>query len=414
MPTNTFRGDAQAIAQLNTYTVGGTAGAGDTIRVKINDKYVNYTCDGTETVAQVVTALLTLLQASTIPEFQEETWAAHATDTTKFTAITNEAGRPFTTTVAVTGTITLSQAVTTASSGPNHYDDPTNWTLGAVPVNGDDVVIQGVATSILYGLSQTAVNLASLTIDASYTGQIGLARYNASGYYEYRETYLKTETPILYIGDGVGSGSSLIKINLMAGATAGATTVRVKQTGNQSDSSTPALILLGTHASNSLNIQKGTFGSCLYAGEVSTWATIKVGYDQTQQTDADLNLDAGCTLGTIDQGGGTIQAQSNITTLTNRSGTFTLRGTATVTTATIESGILNYQSSGTMTTLNLKTKGVADFRQDLRGRTITNINMYGTAEFYDPNKTTTRTNRINLIGCGIGNVTLDLGQDITV
>lgn len=414
MPTNAFRGDAQAIAQVNTFTVAGTAGAGDTLRVTINSKYVLHTLAGGETAAQVVTAFLTLLQASTIPEFTEETWAAHATDTSKFTATSNEAGRPFITSVSVTGTITLSQTTSTASSGPSHWDEPKNWTLGAIPVNGDDVVIQNTNVSILYGTDQSAVNLASLTIDASYSGNIGLARFNSAGYYEYRNTYLKIETPILNIGDGTGAGSSLIKINLMAGASAGATAVRVQQTGSQSDSSIPALLLLGTHASNTIAIQKGTLGSCLYAGETSTWSTVTVGYDQTQQTDANLNLDAGCTLGTINQGGGTVQAQSNLTTLTCRSGTFTMRGTATLGTATVENGTLYYQSSGTITNLTLKTKGVADFRQDLRSRTITNCTMYGQSEFYDPNKTTTRTNRIALTGCGVGDVTVDLGKDITI
>lgn len=414
MPTNTFRGDAQAIAQVEFFTIGGTAGAGDIARITINEKYVEFECVGGETTTQVAVALLALLQASQIGEFTEVTWSQDATVTNRIVGTAQEAGRPFVATNSETGTITVAQTTDVASSGPAHWDDPTNWTLGAVPVNGDDVFIQNSAQNISYGIDQSGVALASLIIDASYSGQIGLPVYNANGYYEYRETYLMIETPILTVGDGSGAGSPLTKINLLAGASAGATTCKVIQTGSQSDQSTPALIVIGTNASNVLDIQKGTFGSALYSGETATWNTVRVGYDQTQATDASLLFDSGCTLGTINQGGGIITAQSNVTTLTNRSGTFNMRGTGAITTATIENGNLNHQSSGTITTLNLKVKGVADFRQDLRARTLTNINMYASAEFYDPNKTTTRTNRITLIGCGISDVTIDIGKDVLV
>ncbi|MDE2100050.1 MAG: hypothetical protein KGL39_22540 [Patescibacteria group bacterium] len=58
-----------------------------------------------------------------------------------------------------TNLITLSTA--TFSSGPNHYNDPTNWSLGRVPNTLDAVLFDLGSSSCLYGLQQIAVVTAS-------------------------------------------------------------------------------------------------------------------------------------------------------------------------------------------------------------------------------------------------------------
>ena len=66
--------------------------------------------------------------------------------------------------------------------------------------------ITGTSTSILYGLSQSAVTLTLLQIDASFTGTIGNPNYNPSGYYEYRPTYLAIGATTTTIGENGGAG----------------------------------------------------------------------------------------------------------------------------------------------------------------------------------------------------------------
>lgn len=415
MPTNNFRGDAQEIAQVETYQVGGTVGAG-TVRITINLKYVEYEITGAEADADEVAAnFLVLLVASTIKEFTEVAWSIDdaALDTIIGTAA--EAGVPFVTSVSDTGTITFTKSSVTSSSGSRHWDDPTNWSLNAVPVDGDDVVIQNNATNILYGIDQTGIQLASLTIDASYTGSIGLPQKNAD-YYEYRTTYLTIESPIVKIGEGLGVGSGRIKLNLQSGAVVGASTVTIEKAGPPTDGNDlPSIIIKGTHASNTLTVRQGTFGSAIFAGETSVWSAVTVGYENTPGTDANLFFDTGVTLTTITMGGGVVTASSNVTTLVNNGGTFVLLGSGTLGTATIDvQGTVNYQSTGTITAMTLRDRSILDFRQNPKARTMTNCTMFATTEIHDPNKTVTRTNPIQLSGCGYDDVTLNLGNNVLV
>ena len=64
---------------------------------------------------------------------------------------------------ATTSLITIATA--TPSSGPNHYDDPTNWTLGHVPNTLEEVLFDLGSSDCLYGLNQIAVVTANASTD---------------------------------------------------------------------------------------------------------------------------------------------------------------------------------------------------------------------------------------------------------
>jgi hypothetical protein len=61
------------------------------------------------------------------------------------------------------GTQAIAVVETVRSSGPNHWDDPLNWTLDRIPGSGDSVVVEKTSVSMLYGLKQRA----EFTADAS-------------------------------------------------------------------------------------------------------------------------------------------------------------------------------------------------------------------------------------------------------
>jgi hypothetical protein len=52
------------------------------------------------------------------------------------------------------GTETLVIVEATRSRGPNHFDDPDNWTLGHVPETADDLIVERGSMDLLYGLRQ--------------------------------------------------------------------------------------------------------------------------------------------------------------------------------------------------------------------------------------------------------------------
>ena len=187
MATNLWRGDAAAAAQVDVITPASVA-AGNTFSIAINGKTVRYTT-AAGTVADVCTGLATQLAASTIAEFQEIAWTTDGAST--ITATANNPGVPFTqASSALGGSATLTTSHTVASAGPKDWSTAANWSTGSVPVSGDDVVFTNSANPFLYGLSQASVVLDSLTIDQSFTGTVGNPRNNASGYLEYRPTYL--------------------------------------------------------------------------------------------------------------------------------------------------------------------------------------------------------------------------------
>ena len=413
MATQRWRGDAAAVAQVNTITPASVT-VGNIFTVTINGKSVSFTATAA-TVANVTAGLSAACNASTYPEFTEITF----TDaTTKINATADTAGKPFTqTSSAAQGTgsagMSLTTATATASAGPNDWSTAANWSSGSVPVSTDDVFIQNSAVSIKYGLDQSAVTLASLTIDASFTGYVGLLRTNidnsAGSYIEYRDTYLKVSATTITIGRGTGTGSGLLRLNTGTAQTTG----QVLLTGTSVETDLPALCWIGTHASGAWTISKGTMGIAVQAGEVATVATLRVGYISNVSSDATVRCGSGTTLTTITKNGGSLTIASNSTTVTQDDGTLTVLG-GTVTTLNVNGGTVYYQGTGTLTTASVRSGGVLDFGTDIRARTVTNCYSYYGSSVKDPNKTVTWTNGIEVRGCALSNVSHNVGKDVKI
>src|SRR5262245_41819885 len=98
MATVRWRGDAPAVAQIQSWAFAGTWESSDLIRVTIGGKTKDFTA-GSTTTATVVANLVAAwnaLSGATWPEFAELT-ASQATTTFKLTSDT--AGKPFTVTI---------------------------------------------------------------------------------------------------------------------------------------------------------------------------------------------------------------------------------------------------------------------------------------------------------------------------
>jgi hypothetical protein len=166
MATVRFRGDAPAVAQVNTVTPASVT-SGNTFTCTINSKAITVTATAA-TVANVTGLMTTAINASDIAEFEEIT----ATDSTTHVTLTaNTAGKPFTqTSSSATGSgsagHSFTTSTTTSSSGPNHWGTAANWSGGAVPVNSDDVYIEKTDVDLLYDMNQSSVTLTSLNIAA--------------------------------------------------------------------------------------------------------------------------------------------------------------------------------------------------------------------------------------------------------
>ena len=384
MATVRWRGDAPTVAQVTTATPASIE-VGDIFTLTINGKSISYTAAAT-TVAHVVAGLVSAWNGSNIPKFSEVT----ASDTTTEATLTADtAGRPFTVTGSTTNggaadTQTLTVSTTTVSSRPNHWDTTANWTGGALPGAADDVYIDDSDVSIKYGLAQSAVNLSSLHLAASFTGELGLARTNTDGstdYAEFSDTFLAIGAATIDIGRGEGLGSG--RIQLDTGSVNAAVTIH--SGGLPAEDDLPAVLWKGTGASNSLSVRDGPLGVALFGGEAATLPTLR-------QVGGQVRCGAGVTLTTIDRSGhGSLLIESTAGTITQTGGETIVLGSGAVSTVSLDGGRLDYRSGGTITTLTLDGPGaVLDFSADLRSRTVTAATLRGST-ILEPHETVTWT-----------------------
>ncbi len=393
-----FRGDATAVAQVSEVEIDGYDGS-TTYGVTINGKTVSVT--GTVDADTTIAALFAALNASTVPEFAEITWA-EGSSSSHVQGTSDTAGKPYEAQAFTSGgggtmdpTTTNTLTAVTASAGPNHWDTAANWDGAAVPVNGDAVYIEDSDVDILYGLDQIAVTLGSLTIDSGYTGEIGSAYYNTDDdgdtgtqYTEYRQRLLKIGTASITVGKGRGTGSGRLQIDLNAVNTA----ITIHNTGASSESELAALTLTGAGASSTLDMFGGAVDFAIRATETATLATIR-------QNAGTIRCGTGTTLAAITKGAGGLDIRSNVTTLTQSSGATAIRDTATVGTLALQDGSVNYLSNGTITTLTMGSTNkanpqpVLNFGGDARAVTVTNATVIH-GRIADPAERVTWTNKI--------------------
>ncbi len=415
-----FRGDAPAVAQVDTIEVDGYDGA-TTYILTIGGKTVSVVGDtDAETTA---VALAAAWNASEIVEFARVTANAFSgttpLDTITLTADT--AGMPFVVSESTSGGGgSMVQVNVTVSSGPNHADTVANWEPSGLPGDEDDVLFSGTSTSCLYGLDTSDWPAGpplwnSLTIKASYTGRIGLPEFASSGDYEYREDFFviafhTTGDEYISIGEGSGVGSGRIKLSV-----ANMTTnmrIDVHSTGSRSDTTKPP-VLLGTgtqSASTTLSVNSGDVGVAVLFDGFAVIDVINV-----ESSSANVEIGAvDVTLTTINLTAGTVTTLSNVTTVTMTAGTFVLAGSAAIGTLYVRGGICYYDSDGATTTLIVVTNGaVLNFTRDARPVTIAQLDLYEGATVYDTGQRTTLTNGFDTIHCGISDVTVNFGDHLT-
>ena len=210
MANKFWLGIAGGTAHAYTATIAATWAGADTATVSINSKDVTITvATGETSTNEVAAALSAAINASDAtsdlagaetrnvggqqyPEFAE----LKATVLSNKVTITHkELGVPFTLTATrvTAGSGTNTGAVSVTSTGPMHYDNPSNWSGGSLPVDLDVVVFNAGSMDCSYGLTYALTNTDDLSFlrTTDYTGTIGLPAINKNGYHEYRERFLK-------------------------------------------------------------------------------------------------------------------------------------------------------------------------------------------------------------------------------
>ena len=371
MATKFWTGNAKAIAQV-AEVVFGTYDGTTTRRITIGGTYVE-AADSGGTLTAALAALAALLNASEHPYFAAITWSSTAT---KIIGTADVEGVPFTFSASVsggTGTVVTPYAITTAPTGPNHWDNKFNWSDEAVPVSTDTVIFKSSSVNVCWGIDQNAVTLTKLVIEKSFTGRIGLnhaqfattsdgATVSTPNVPEYRDHYLKisaTESQIgIAEGPGTLTGSDRIKINFGAAANQVCTVWDSASAG--ADEGYPAILILANHNTFKLYVRNapGAVGVCKGASdETSTMSEINITADDESTS---VYTGDGLTLTTWFQGGG-----DNV-----------LRAAGTITTVSAYGGSLLIEGDYTITTLNVNGSTVKDNHFKTGGNAVTTANFY--------------------------------------
>lgn len=353
-----FLGIAQAVAQVDEVVLGGSWSAGETARLTINGKFVEFTYVSGGAAAMAA-GLQALADASEEAEFEELSFTVVSTTITA----TGTAGIPFTMTVSeASASGTISATTEVDADGPWHWDNGVNWSGGSVPANSDEVYVELDEVEIRYGFP-TGLTLAKFVMSA---GSVGLPDVNENGYPEYRSTYLTISSAIVTI-----NGGDLVRIS-----TESANTVITSQ-------STGTVDLKVNHSSAQVHGLAGTVRLLPSDADTGQASIVRCNEGAT------LEMGVGATVATV-LSAGQCTIRGAITTLTVESEECKLEGSAT--TVNVKGGTFSYETASTITTVNLEA-GVFECRNDIRAKTITNFNMTG-GQLSNPHRVLTFTNGI--------------------
>lgn len=409
MATREWLGRAAARPQLTTLTPGGTIAAGSTFTVTINGKAVVATSAGA-TVADATAALAAALEASAEPEFAEVAW----TDATTHVLGTGPAdGTPFalTETAGGSGSPTLLAATPQTATGPNDWNNALNWSGGAVPVTGDDVVID-VPVPILDGLNQTTVVLASLTFGANFTrpGAVGRPDETAGGSREYRDTHLRVGVSGTVTVRDTGE-----RVRLDLDDTGPA--VNVFGTG-PADGTGPALAIRRPDGAT-VHVISGSVGLSTRTGEAGIVGELHLGGGD-QGGRMEVAAGAGLVVEYLTVQGGELTLSNGVSGPARQTGgTVRMTGGHVTGGLAIDGGVWMWMGDGTITGVEVGSDGTLDLSRDPRPKTFAGtVRFHGRSRVVDPGFTANwSATTVHLVRCGLSGgdaPQLDLGEHLRI
>lgn len=394
-------GAADAVAQISTITFSTYASA-QTYTVTINGKDISFT-SVTGTNSEIWAGLQAAWENSSIPEIVE----AVATVASGLVLTSRTPGQPFTVGAsATTGTATVTP--TQAATGPNFFNNADNWEGGVAPVATDDILFSESNVDCLYALDP-GFALASVTIDQSYTGKIGLARLSSSGYQEYRLRYLTlSATSVITIGAGSGQGSNRILID----ADSNAVTLNVYSSG-QDEGNERAVQVINPAAGSVLAV----YGGRVALGGSGGGTGLSV-IGREGATPPSVTVAEGLSVGVVLVSGNNTSLELYGTAASIDASTsaqvHVMDDAVCPIVKTASGASVFWNSTADITTkLYVYPQGIASFARRNVARTVVACELHAGGTLMDPFGTIAWPNGITLVGL-VRDVALDIGRNETL
>jgi len=323
---------------INSATATNIAGAAIGPRTEL------YTIGTGMTTALVAAALAAQLQASLAPEFQE---LSYSPSSNVITITSIDTGVDFVVTAAGTGGVVSAATVQTATGGMD-WANVDNWG-GALPVNGDSIVVDIPDTPITMNLDALAgVDIATMTVRNRSNRGAGLTNFrrtNGAIYIEYRGRYVQLKTLTRLVVEGDGPGPDVLHVQLMTG---GNTTCDISSNNSSDNDEVAPIQLLLKSTGNKLNLNKGyaSIPKDEILGLLGVCATVNVGREGDNEEAPFANVDG--TVSAVNNYSGQTRASSNITLFMGRDSVDHLQ-TAGNLTVSGSAGNVDYRPAGTIT-----------------------------------------------------------------
>tara|TARA_B100000700_G_C15063702_1_gene868038 strand:- start:30506 stop:31861 length:1356 start_codon:yes stop_codon:yes gene_type:complete len=341
------------------------------------------------------------------------------------------------------GTTTLGE--TQAATGKWFWNNAENWSSGSVPANNDIVYFDHRArASCLYGLPMGNLSLQELHVTQGFSGfRLGLPAINrhdpeTSRLQPEKEWYAEYRRRLATFSDESGDPSSSVFV-IGEGRGAGAKFIGIKQDEFASKltvhkTGTP---LVGERHVVHFDPDDSVANSdvCVHGGsvalspDVSTDTGMYTNIDIGPGADVYIGPAASVTGGTpkITQNGGNLQIDTATltgATITVLGGVCEMMQGATQTThlKVFAPGVCYFSGTGATNGLvgTIYLSGTLSFARAVGQITWTSyptvVQMTKGARVFDPQRLVQwhATNGIDLVGCSIAEVTLDLGKNITI
>lgn len=410
MATKRWVGRAASVAQISKVVFSSIV-ATNTYSVAINGKTVSVTAS-TTSLGDLIDALVNAWNSSAEPEHREMVAARREDPTLSGLQLTaSVAGVPITVTAtATTGTATVTQP--TAASGPNFWNVAANWDAATLPSAADDLIVADSSVSILYGLTDTN-NYASLTVDASFTGEIGLPDTNPLGYSEYRTKYLTLGSGsaiTVTLGYGPGTFSGRIRLDVVGSNV----TYSLINSGQNAGVQYPYELRNPGSSSTVRSYAGGLVITAASSGNVSTLDVIQ--RDNFAGGPA-VKSESNITVTTATIYGGVLLLEGNATTLIARNASrVTVAKASQIATVKVSSqSQVDWDSSAGITTkLHVEQGGSINFGRVGTTKTVAACDLYAGGTLLDPLDKVTFTAGVVLQACRLADVDLDLGVGVTI
>jgi len=290
----------------------------------------------------------------------------------------------------------------------DHTTEPgqaDNWSPSGVPADGDSLVFPATTAYNCDGYDFAADRqFVGLDVEDGYTGDIGSA---ATPFH----IDLKDDTSY-YSANLAGTGTCYLQIDnydqinvTNAGPAPGTGRYALNLTGaTDNGTATKSVVNVNCPSSASVSIAANP-GEDMEANDIRiTGGNLVIGSSVTQHD--------GSTAAPLTVAGGTVVAKNALGTVTKTGGTLYTEGSNPAGTLNTNNGKTYLNSAGTVTTLRVSGSAVVSCANDPRPKTITTAEVYRGGSLKDPNRVVTFTNPIELIRCGLEDVTLELGQHI--